>query len=237
MLAMIPIIFVGIGAFIVLSGRYLRGKRDKDIAMFGNMDTMTGVEFENMLAILLRYNGYHVATTPKSGDFGADLIATTADGTKICIQAKRTKSKVGNKSVQEALAGATYYGCNEAWVMTNNLFTPQAIKQANGCGVLLYDRNQILGLQRDVRNYLKSENKTNVKPKKKTQYLEQTDAPHVVPKMKYGIITGADRMRGCHAMPEKYIDEDNVVKIKTPEKPKILKSPPQSIYQVDKTAI
>lgn len=43
--------------------------------------------------------------------------------------------------MEEARAGAEYYACDRAVVLTNNYFTKQAIEGASRIGVLLWDRN------------------------------------------------------------------------------------------------
>ena len=61
------------------------------------IDIMTGEDFERYLMYNFQKRGYRVKTTPVTGDYGADLILTKR-GTKICVQAKRYKSNVGNSS-------------------------------------------------------------------------------------------------------------------------------------------
>ena len=47
------------------------------------------------------------------------------------MQAKNYDAgKVGNDAVQQAIAGAMYYQCHEAMVVTNNRFTLAAKRQA-----------------------------------------------------------------------------------------------------------
>ncbi|WP_345655988.1 restriction endonuclease, partial [Streptomyces tremellae] len=64
----------------------------------------------------------------------------------VVIQAKRYKSKVGIKAVQEINSARDYYSAQEAWVITNNFFTLQAIKLAESTGVKLIDRNGLADL-------------------------------------------------------------------------------------------
>lgn len=102
-------------------------------------DEMTGSQYEQYVAEKLRDMGYRkIKFTPASGDHGADIIALAPDGVQCAVQCKRYAKKVGNKAIQEALAGAAYYGCERAIVATNNQFTPQAIHDAETVGVVLF---------------------------------------------------------------------------------------------------
>ncbi|MCK2018848.1 restriction endonuclease [Peribacillus frigoritolerans] len=109
------------------------------------VDQMPGAVFEEFLEILLTRRGYEVRLTSASGDYGADLILTTA--TKIiAVQAKRYKNTVGVKAVQEIVGARSYYCADECWVITNNYFTGPARKLANANDVLLIDRDELIEL-------------------------------------------------------------------------------------------
>lgn len=105
------------------------------------IDNLDGFEFEKFCTELLIINGYeNVQNTPKSIDYGIDIIAER-DNIKYAIQCKRYKGKVGNEAVQEAVTGKEYYGCNLAIVLTNSLFTQNAQVLSRSAGVILWDRN------------------------------------------------------------------------------------------------
>ncbi|WP_293360538.1 MULTISPECIES: restriction endonuclease [unclassified Microcoleus] len=106
---------------------------------------MTGEEFEEFLACCFRNLGYAVEMTPKTGDFGADLILSKA-GKKTVIQAKRYQGKVGNSAVQEVVSAVKYYGAQDAIVITNSNFTSNAHKLAQANGVQLWGREQLIDL-------------------------------------------------------------------------------------------
>lgn len=102
-----------------------------------------GHTFEYVVADLLKGVGFsNVKVTVGSGDYGIDVLANY-DGCSYAIQCKKYSSKVGISAVQEAYAGRSYYGCNYAMVITNNYFTPAAIKLAKSTGVILWDRNNV----------------------------------------------------------------------------------------------
>ena len=105
-----------------------------------DFDSMDGKEFENFCAKLLTYNGYeNVRVTTYSKDQGIDIIAYK-DNVKYGIQCKCYSSNIGNKAVQEAYAGKTFYQCHLGAVLTNRYFTPNAKELAAKSGVLLWDR-------------------------------------------------------------------------------------------------
>lgn len=105
---------------------------------------MSGLEFEHYLVALFRKNGYRVKLTPASNDFGADVILEGKE--RIVIQAKRYSSKVGIKAVQEISSAKGYYNAQEAWVITNNYFTSQAIRLAHATNVKLVDRSMLVDM-------------------------------------------------------------------------------------------
>lgn len=111
-----------------------------------DIDSMDGREFEQFCADLLHNNGFsNVEVTRGSGDQGIDVLATK-DFVKYGFQCKCYSSDVGNKAVQEALAGKTYYGCHVAVVLTNRYFTPAAKELAEQTGVVLWDRSQLASM-------------------------------------------------------------------------------------------
>ena len=109
-----------------------------------NFDNMDGLEFENFCATLLKQNGFkNVSVTKASGDQGVDILAAK-DGIKYGIQCKCYSSEVGNKAVQEAFSGKTFYNRHVGVVLTNNYFTSSAKELAEKSGIILWDRKQLL---------------------------------------------------------------------------------------------
>lgn len=106
-------------------------------------DTMEGHDFEYYCADLLKNNGfYNVSVTQGSGDQGIDVLAEKG-GIKYGIQCKCYSKDIGNKAVQEAFAGKTFYHCHVAAVLTNRYFTRSAKELASINQVLLWDRDQL----------------------------------------------------------------------------------------------
>jgi hypothetical protein len=105
-----------------------------------DVDMMNGLEFEQFIALLFSKLGYQTEVTKASGDQGIDVILSK-NGKKIGIQAKCYAGKVGNKSIQEAVAGMKYYHLDKAMVVTNNSFTVSANQLADVNSIVLWDRN------------------------------------------------------------------------------------------------
>ena len=99
---------------------------------------MDGYEFEYQCAkILKRKHFSKIKVTQSSGDQGIDIIAFK-HRKKYGIQCKYYTHPVGNKAVQEAYAGANFYDCDKAVVMTNITFTKSATQLAQKLDVELY---------------------------------------------------------------------------------------------------
>lgn len=104
---------------------------------------LSGPEFEAYVALVLRDNGFkRVELTAGSGDQGVDILAER-NGKRYAIQCKNYEGAVGNFAVQEAYAGAQYYGCDEAVVICPGAFTRGAKELAASTGVLLWDEKKL----------------------------------------------------------------------------------------------
>lgn len=122
--------------FILAGGKLLKSAHN---VIPSKINDMTGVQFENYVAELLRKKGHSVQLTPKTGDYGVDLIM---DG-HVAIQCKRYGKGVGVKAIQEVYSGMQHYGCSSAIVATNSVFTANAKTLANELGVILWDASTI----------------------------------------------------------------------------------------------
>jgi hypothetical protein len=99
---------------------------------------MRGPTFERFIAGVFEELGYDVESTGASGDQGVDLIAR-GRGRVIAIQTKGYEGSVGNKAIQEAYAGMTYYRCRECLAVTNSRFTRGALDLARAVDCSLID--------------------------------------------------------------------------------------------------
>lgn len=109
-----------------------------------HIDTMKGEEFEEYVAELLRFQGYKTRMTPRSGDYGVDIVASK-DGVKTAVQIKRYSKKLDQKPIREAVTGMAVrqYGCTKAMVVTNSTFTKAATFLAEESDCVLVDREKL----------------------------------------------------------------------------------------------
>lgn len=108
-----------------------------------DIDQMTGIEFEEYVGMLFKSQGYKVRYTPTTGDYGADLILKNGRDI-IVVQAKRYKSSVGIKAVQEVIPAVKMYGANAAYVISNSYYTKAAITLAKHNDVRMIDRDELI---------------------------------------------------------------------------------------------
>lgn len=106
------------------------------------VDRMSGIEFEMFLKNHFEALGYHVSTTPTTGDYGADLVLV-GHRERIVLQAKRYSGKIGIAAIQQIVAAKSYYGAGKAVVVTNSYFTKNAAVLARKNDVELWDRNKL----------------------------------------------------------------------------------------------
>ncbi|MDU5042014.1 MAG: restriction endonuclease, partial [Enterobacter roggenkampii] len=93
--------------------------------------------------VSLGRNDLLIRTFPKrTQDQGADLFVTRF-GKDMVIQAKNYSGSVGNSAVQQVISAKTFYGCDEAMVVTNSYFTRSAKELAESALVRLIDRDEL----------------------------------------------------------------------------------------------
>lgn len=102
----------------------------------------TGIEFERYIENILKQAGFDVKVTPATGDQGVDLVASL-NGIKYAIQCKYYSKPVGNKAVQEVIAGKGYYKCDVGCVVTNSTYTEAARKLAHSQNIRLLNENDV----------------------------------------------------------------------------------------------
>lgn|GEM_PF-6642617 len=147
MVTMLPFLF-GLVLIVFVITRVIKARKIAKAMVTEDYDTMSGEDFEEFCANILRGNGFiNVEVTKASGDHGIDVLGTK-DGLKYAIQCKRYSRPVGNKAVQEAYSGKDIYKADVAVVMSNMDFTPQAIEDARKLKVELWNRDKIYSLQK-----------------------------------------------------------------------------------------
>jgi restriction system protein len=136
-----------IGVIVVAIFLVRMVRRFKLASSMTEIDAMSGHEFERYLVRLFKRLGYRARNVGASGaDFGADLVIEKG-GVRTAVQAKNyCHGRVGNDAVQQAIAGATYYDCQRAMVVTNARYTKAAREQADHCAlipVILWNRKDL----------------------------------------------------------------------------------------------
>jgi restriction system protein len=137
-------IFLGGGFYLFLLRKQQMRRRALRALRISHIDTMKGEEFEEYVAELLRSQGYKTRMTPRSGDYGVDIVASK-DGVKTAVQVKRYNKKLDQKPIREAVTGMAVrqYGCTKAMVVTNSTFTKAATFLAAESGCELVDREKL----------------------------------------------------------------------------------------------
>ena len=139
-------VVAGAAAILVAARLAVAARRRRVRRSLAEVDALTGPAFEAFLARLFERLGFRVERVGAGGgDFGADLVLER-DGVRVAVQAKNYHSaRVGNDAVQQAIAGASYYGCERAMVVTNSTYTRAARLQAAGSSlpVVLWGRKDL----------------------------------------------------------------------------------------------
>jgi restriction system protein len=111
---------------------------------------MSGTEFEDYVARVVRSSGVPVIMTSVTGDWGVDIIVGTRPN-RIAVQCKRQSRPVGAGAIQEVVAGAPMQDCTRTMVVTNHEFTPAARKLAELHGCELVSRTELPRLRSTIR--------------------------------------------------------------------------------------
>jgi len=114
-------------------------------AQHASISAMSGTEFEAYVCAVLRSNGYLVALTRVTGDFGVDIVARRGAETT-AVQCKRRASPVGRDAVREVVAGAVMYDCTSTMVVTNQTFNSEAVALAELHNCVLVDGSELARL-------------------------------------------------------------------------------------------
>jgi hypothetical protein len=108
------------------------------------IDSMSGMDFEHLVASMFEKLGFRAEATPRTGDYGADLIVVSPNRTRISVQCKRFKTKVNLQAVQEVVASLSHYQCDFGVVITNNDFLNSAKRLASSNEVELWDKDCLI---------------------------------------------------------------------------------------------
>lgn len=139
-------IVTALSVILVKLNEYIKRKKYLNSPL-SVLDHLDGVEFEKYAKAWFEQQGYKVSLTPKSNDYGADLVLEK-NGVKTIVQAKRYKGKVGVAAVQQIVGAKAYYHADNCMVFTNYYFTSNAKKLAQANKVKLIDRNDLKNSQK-----------------------------------------------------------------------------------------
>lgn len=122
---------------------------------FGDINALTGVEFEKVCQRLLEKMGFSVENTKTTGDGGIDLIAYNSQpllSGKYIIQCKRYTGSVGEPIIRDLYGVITSERANKGILMTSGVFTKQAQSFANDKPIELIDGVKLKELLKDYYN-------------------------------------------------------------------------------------
>jgi restriction system protein len=105
-----------------------------------------GVGYEDECIGLFRESGWTALETPKSGDAGADIIATKR-GLKVAVQCKNWSGNVGTTAIQEVISAKGYYDADFAILLTETNITRQAEVVAEKLKVIVIRKSDIPELE------------------------------------------------------------------------------------------
>lgn len=114
-----------------------------------DINSLSGIEFENICQQLIEKMGFSVETTKASGDGGIDLIANNYEpilSGRYIIQCKRYSSSVGEPIIRDLYGVITSERANKGILMTTGYFTKSAVSFAEGKQIELIDGAKLNGL-------------------------------------------------------------------------------------------
>jgi HJR/Mrr/RecB family endonuclease len=157
--------------------------KEARLGITNNFSNLSPYEFEHFVAKLLREMGYSTKVTQKTGDYGVDIIARKNNDT-YAVQCKRFQegNLVGNRDIQMILGARHIINANKCIFVTTSKFTKQAIQQAKGCPIELWDKEilhnfvkkYLLDLEiKEIFNLMEREEKEKLKKEKEKAKKEK----------------------------------------------------------------
>ena len=113
-------------------------------------EDMSPEEFEHFCAAVLREQKWTARVTQASGDQGVDIVAEKR-GLRIVVQCKKYSKPVGNRAVQEIVAGIAHEDAQRGVVVATCDYTPAAERLAASNAVLLLQHTQLCRIDRLLR--------------------------------------------------------------------------------------
>jgi hypothetical protein len=117
-------------------------KINESDSKFDYSDDMDPYDYEHLCAEEFKKNKWDAEATQGSSDQGVDVIAKK-DTRTLVAQCKRFMKPVGNKAVQEIVAGMKYYEATEGVVIAPNGYTNSAKNLAEANNIKLIHHSEI----------------------------------------------------------------------------------------------
>lgn len=112
-------------------------------SIMAKIDCMTGLEFEQYVAKVLKMQGYDHIRLTEYYDLGVDIVANK-NGIRWGIQVKCYSGLVKADAVRQVVTALRSYNCDRAMVVTNSSFSHTATRLAESNRCLLVDRKELL---------------------------------------------------------------------------------------------
>ncbi len=117
-------------------------------------EDMTPEAFEHYCAAVLREMKWRARVTQASGDQGVDIVAEKRS-TRIVVQCKKYGKPVGNRAVQEIVAGIAHEGAQRGVVVTTSGYTRAAQELAESNDILLLHHTELRRIDRLLAKQVK----------------------------------------------------------------------------------
>lgn len=117
------------------------------------MSQKSGLDFEVNVQALFEDREIPAFETPTTNDFGADLVLYRG-GKVAVIQCKYHSAPIGIHAVQEVVGAIKHYQADAGIVISNQLFTRQAVALAQSNHVLLIDGQRLQEITESVSEEL-----------------------------------------------------------------------------------
>ena len=125
--------------------KFIETKIKESDSKFDYSDEMDPYDYEHLCAEEFKKNKWDAEATQGSSDQGVDVIAKK-DTRTLVAQCKRFMKPVGNKAVQEIVAGMKYYEATEGVVIAPNGYTNSAKNLAEANNIKLIHHSEISNL-------------------------------------------------------------------------------------------
>lgn len=142
-----PLLLLAIyGAVVLTTIRIMVHRWAIGVTDLDQIQAMSGLEFEIYMKSVYEGLGYRVKRTPRSGDYGIDLILLKKDGAKLAVQCKRYSKPVGEPVIRDFLGSLIKAGISKGYVVTSSHFTEPAKRFVKHEPIALVDGSDLVKL-------------------------------------------------------------------------------------------